>query len=69
MRGQRFIAVPQHGFAAYRTKLFGDISAHATSRASGKYERNGDGYSYHSRALATAHLPAKPKAGNGLPKF
>ncbi len=66
---KRLIAVAQHRLSAQQAKLLGKFAAAAASRTCGDYQGCDAGTRSHNRALATAPLPAKPKAGNGLPKF
>jgi hypothetical protein len=67
--GKRYIAVPQHRRSAQYAILLGDFTARAAAGACGDYQGDYAGAGCHARALATAPLPAKPKRGNGLPKF
>ena len=53
----------------HRSKLFWQFAAYAAAGASSDDQCNGAFVHIHRGALTSAHLPAKLKRGNGLPKF
>jgi hypothetical protein len=61
--------VPQHWLAAHKAILLRLRTASTAACACGDDQSDSVWTRSHLRALATADLLAKLKAGNGLPKF